>query len=94
MSALKDRLKELFPTTDPASASRGKSGEVEAKKPAPKERQDGDIIPVVAVLVGVAILTVAFLRPQRLSLVPNGGRNPETMEDSSESDWPPVDQNY
>jgi hypothetical protein len=94
VSALKDRLKELFPTTDPAAASRGKAGEVEAQKPPPKERRDGDYIPVVAVLVGVAILTVAFLRPQHLSPAPSAARNPETTEDSYENDWPPEGQSY
>jgi hypothetical protein len=93
MSTLKDRLKELFPTSNPAQASQGPSGEREAQRPPAKERLDGDYIPVVAVLVGVVILTVAFLRPQRLNLAPGGPPNHETME-NSESDWPLEGQSY
>lgn len=93
-TSLKNRLKELFPTDNPKEASRDTSGAVEARKPDPKERTDGDMIPVVAVLVGVVILAVAFLRPQRLNLAPSAAPQSEMTEDNFATDWPQTEQGY
>jgi hypothetical protein len=62
MSDVKTLFKELFPTTDPGEAARGKTGELEAKGPPAPERSSGDWVPIIAVGVGIALLALAFLR--------------------------------
>lgn len=93
MSALKDRLRSLLPTDNPNQAAQGPTGERLAQKPPPKERADGDFIPVIAVLVGMAILTITFLRPIRLPSPANLEPSEETT-DSYASEWPSGEQGY
>jgi hypothetical protein len=88
--AAKDLLKELFPTTDPREAARDRTGAREASRPAAKERREGDYIPVIAVIVGIALLALAFLKPVSLS-------DPEPQQNdrqNSESDWQTTEQDY
>jgi hypothetical protein len=81
---------------DPAAAAKDKSGAVEATKPAPKERSQGDYIPVIAVLVGVGLLAMAFLRPQP---IPSLARfEPPSNEGQDQqnygTDWQQTGQDY
>jgi hypothetical protein len=88
MSSLKDRLKQLFPTKDPAEAARGTSGEIEAGKPPAKERREGDLIPVIAVALAVVGMCVYFLRPQPMPSL-NVDGPPANREDNWGSEQTP-----
>lgn len=87
MGALSDAWKDLLPReTDPARASKGRSGETEAQPPERRDRQQGDYLPVIAVLVGVGLLAVAMLRPQAANLaLPEEERAPSRIRSEDES---------
>lgn len=89
MSKLRDAMRELFPATDPKDAAKGSSGETLATPPGPKERREGDYLPVIAIVAGLALVALAFLKPQAPPASPalRVWRNPQS-EESSESDWP------
>lgn len=84
MSKLNDALKELFPTQDPKAASRDGTGAVETQRPAPKERKEGDYLPVIAILVGVGLLALAYLKPAPVNVPVYP---PPRSEGSSENEW-------
>lgn len=91
MSKLKDSLKELFSTDDPSQASRDRNGAVETQAPPKKERQQGDYLPIIAVTVGVALLAVAYLKPQRVSLPL---QRSEDEDQTSGNDWQTMEQDF
>lgn len=91
MSQLKDKLAELFPTMDVKAAVKGSTGESLADKPPKKERPQGDYLPLIALLVGVGLLAIGFLRPQPASLASPESARPT---DDLENEWPPMEQGY
>lgn len=87
----KELLRSLFQTENPANATRGRNGETLATQPPTRERREGDYLPVIAVLVGLALVGVAVLNHSRSSQEPlqlAGHRSrQEEQEEISEDGW-------
>lgn len=90
-------LKEFYATQKPGEASKTRKGATEVGGREPSSQETPDYLPLVALLAGVAMLAVAFLKPgPRLGrvaspLVPPSEPNDEN---GAGSEWPTQERSW
>lgn len=94
----KELLRSMFPSETPETATKGPSGETIARAQEKAKRQEGDYLPVIAALVGVALVAVALLRkPSALpQLLPSQSQRDQWAdeEESCEAGSQGAEQDY